>query len=145
MYFLSNHDNSIKPIEDKVFPYVDEHGFLDDEYMSFTHEEQDYPFTLDDFRKLTTYIWDKADGWNNPKKYAVEDAYFETYHVPCMYDGKKYVLNIMYGDETGFAWTLMTEARHNVYKEEIREFDELIGDGFPLSFNGKTLERWSKK
>lgn len=127
MFLPAEHDDeAIRLIADKVFPYVDEHESLDDEYMAYNIEKKEYPFTLDDFRDLTTYIWDKAGGFDNSDKYAVEGAYFETYHVPYEYNGKNYVLNIMFGQ--GSAWTLMTESRHNVYKEEIRKLDESVDD-----------------
>lgn len=114
----------------KILDYVDEHGAVDDDSVMYytialdrgtTPTSGPYPFTLEEFREYQDYLWKTAGGWDNCHAFAVEGAFFETYHVPFTDSGKEYVLNIMYGQ--GAAWTIFTKAEHDAYKARVSELD----------------------
>jgi len=107
---------------DKIIEFLDKEGSIDDDSVAY-NTGGPYPFTLEEFRVFTDKLWADAGGWDASDKYQVEGAYFETYHIPFENNGKKYVLNVMYGQ--GSAWTVFTEAAHNEYKQRVAEMDRI--------------------
>lgn len=113
-----------------IIDFLDKEGSIDDDSVMYATLDKDrntglvypFPFTLEEFRLFTEKIWTDVGGWDASEQYHVPEAYFETYHIPFEYDGKKYVLNIMYGQ--GSAWTLFTEASHIEYKKRCAEYED---------------------
>jgi hypothetical protein len=108
-----------------IIDYLDLNGCIDDESVSY-NVPGPYPFTLEEFHEFTDKVWNDAGGWDASDKYQVEGAYFETYYIPFEYEGKQYVLNVMYGQ--GAAWTLYTKAAHDEYKVYSEELDAKFRD-----------------
>lgn len=103
-----------------IMDFLDKQGAIDDSAVAYNYDGP-YPFTLQEFREFTDKVWADAGGWDESGQYFVEGALFETYHVPFQYEGKEYILNVMYGQ--GSAWTVFTKAEHDAYKKRIAEMD----------------------
>lgn len=103
-----------------IIDYLNANGCIDDETLAYSMPGE-YPFTLEEFQDYTHKVWEDAGGWDKSDEYAMEGAYFETYNVPFEVDGKKYFLNIMYGQ--GSAWWLQTEKEHAECLERVAELD----------------------
>lgn len=99
----------------EIFEEIDRAGCVDDDDVAY--HPKDHAFTLEEFRAFTDGIWNEAGGWEFADCFEVKNAYFETYAVPFENDGKKYILNIMYGQ--GSATTAMTEEEYGNYQDRL--------------------------
>ena len=100
---------------------LDQKGMIDETHLYYLNE---FPFTLEEFRKFQDEIWEDAGGWEASDSYLVKDAQFETYYVPFLYENRKYWLHLMIGQ--GDAWTFFTDAAH------IEEAKRVANLGFDL-------------
>ena len=102
--------------------------YLDDENISY-HPEKFPEFTLEEFRKFTKAIFDnEGGGWDNVHNFQEEDAYFETYNIPFVFDGEAFYLSV-YGKPpmffVGSAWTLMTKQHFDEHLEMTKYPDRI--------------------